>query len=313
MARACSSDRVRTSLPSAARVVEVGPRDGLQNEAAPVPTAAKAAFIEALVDAGLDTVEVSSFVRPSRVPQLADAAELFARLERRPGVRYVALVPNLKGLERALAAGCRDIAIFTAASETFNRRNINRSIDESLADIRAITEQAQAAELWVRGYVSTAFGCPYEGLVDAARVRDITVALLELGCAEVSIGDTIGVATPADVERLLEVVLAAAPTDRLALHLHDTRGTALANVQAGLAAGITSFDSSAGGLGGCPYAPGATGNLGTEDLVYLLERQGISTGVDLERVRAAAALMKEPLGHGLPSRVHAAPPWNPGT
>ena len=299
-------------IPARARVIEVGARDGLQNEPAVVPTAIKLAFLAALVEAGLTNIEVSSFVRPDRVPQLADAALLFAQLERRPEVRYVALVPNPKGLERAMAAGCRDVAVFTAASETFNRHNINRSIAESLADIAEVAAVARRERLWLRGYVSTAFGCPYEGAVSEEAVRTVVHALLDAGAVEVSVGDTIGVATPRDIERVVGRLLHDIPAGVLALHLHDTRGTALANVFAGLQLGIAGFDSSAGGLGGCPYAPGASGNLATEDLLYLLHGLGVETGVDLERVRAAADLIAGALGRTLPSRVHQAPPW-PGS
>jgi isopropylmalate/homocitrate/citramalate synthase len=296
-------------IPTAVRVVEVGPRDGLQNEAGLVPTETKVAFIEALAAAGAPVIEATSFVRADRVPQLGDAEEIFARLRRLPGTRYVALVPNPKGLERALGAGVSDIAVFTAASETFNRKNINRTIAESLADIRAVAGKALAAGLRVRGYVSTAFGCPYEGRIDEKKVRDVVLALIELGIDEVSVGDTIGVATPADIERVTAALLPRIPAERLALHLHDTRGTALANILVGLELGIATFDSSAGGLGGCPYAPGASGNVATEDVLYLLHGLGVKTGVDLDRLAAASALIARALGRKLPSRVHQAPPW----
>lgn len=299
----------KNGLPSAVTVVEVGPRDGLQNEAKPVATESKLGFVHDLADAGLRTIEVSSFVRPDRVPQLADAAELFRSLRPKVGVRYLALVPNPKGLEHALAAGCRDIAVFTAASETFNRRNINRSIAESLADVRAVVSAAKSSGAWVRGYVSTAFGCPYEGAVAPSAVAAVVADLAHAGVDEISVGDTIGVATPADVERIVSEVLAVAPRERIALHFHDTRGTALVNVYAALRLGITTFDSSAGGLGGCPYAPGASGNLATEDLVYLLDGLHVTTGVDLEKVRAAVSPIARELGRTLPSRVHNAPPW----
>ena len=298
--------------PLGVRLVEVGPRDGLQNEPGQVPTAEKVAFIEALAEAGFTTIEASSFVRADRVPQLGDAETLFATLKRRPGVRYVALVPNPRGLERALASGVTEVAVFTAASETFNRKNINRSIAGSLADIREVTAGARSAGLWVRGYISTAFGCPYEGRVARERVTEVASRLLEAGCAEISIGDTIGVATPKDVEQVLASLLRSLPASMLALHFHDTRGTALANLCAGLALGITSFDASAGGLGGCPYAPGASGNLASEDAAYLLAGLGIATGIDLEKLKAASLAIASRLGRVLPSRVLQAPPWPSG-
>jgi hydroxymethylglutaryl-CoA lyase len=291
-----------SNLPARVRVVEVGGRDGLQNEAHVVPTDAKIDFLERLGAAGLTTIEVGSFVRPDRIPQLTDTAEVFKRLTKRPGVRYVALVPNEKGLERALETGVRDIAIFTAASDTFNRKNINMSVDESIAVQRPVVERAKREGLWVRGYVSTVFGCPYEGKVAPERVRDLCVTLQDMGVDEISLGDTIGVGTPRQVESVVGLLLERIPVGILALHLHDTRGTALANVLAGLGAGIAIYDSSAGGLGGCPYAPGASGNLSTEDLLYMLDGMGIETGVSIDKVVQASRYIAAALGRDLPSR-----------
>jgi len=283
-------------------VYEVGPRDGLQNEAAPVSTADKAAFVNRLSAAGLPAIEVSAFVSPARVPAMADADALFARIDRRPGTRYAALVPNLKGLDRARAAGVTEIAVFAAASETFSRRNINQSIDESLQTYSGVIRAAREAGLKVRAYLSTSFGCPFEGDVPAARVVELIGRLLDLGADEVSVSDTIGVAHPGQVRHVVRDLTAAHGVGRLALHFHDTRGTALANVLAALDFGIATFDASAGGLGGCPYAPGATGNLATEDLLYLLHGLGLDTGVDLEAVCEASLALEPALGHRLPSR-----------
>jgi isopropylmalate/homocitrate/citramalate synthase len=274
------------------RIVEVGPRDGLQNEEAIVPADAKVAFIEALANTGLQVVEATSFVSPRAIPQLADADEVFARVRRLPGVRYPVLVPNLRGFERADAAGADAVAVFTAASEAFTQANIGMSIEGSLAAFTPVLERAGAAGWWRRGYVSTAFGCPYSGEVATEAVVDVSIALVELGCDEVSIGDTIGVAHPDDVRRVVSALLARIPADRLALHLHDTYGRALANVEAGLGLGIRTFDASAGGTGGCPYAPGAPGNLATESLVELLDRLGYEHGVDAAGVARAAGAVR---------------------
>jgi isopropylmalate/homocitrate/citramalate synthase len=281
------------------RIVEVGPRDGLQNEAAVVPADAKVAFIEALAGTGLQVVEATSFVSPRAIPQLADADEVFPRIRRRPDVRYPVLVPNERGLERAEAAGVDAVAVFTAASEAFTRANIGMSIGGSLAAFTPVLERAAAAGWWRRGYVSTAFGCPYSGEVATEAVLGVSVALLDLGCDEISIGDTIGVAHPDDVRRVVSALLARIPADRLALHLHDTYGRALANVEAGLELGVRIFDSSAGGTGGCPYAPGAPGNLATEALVELLDRLGYEHGVDASAVARAASAVRGSfiLGH----------------
>jgi len=294
------------SKPSAVRIVEVGPRDGLQNEPAPVGTADKIAFVNALSDAGHRVIEVSAFVSPKWVPQMADAAEVFAGIARRSGTRYAALVPNLAGLQRAIAARVDGIAVFAAASESFSRRNINQSIAESLETYRAVCVAAKDAGLPVRAYVSTAFGCPFEGAVAPAAVADVSAALMEMGAYEVAVSDTIGIAHPGQVAPVLAAVAARVPLDRVALHFHDTRGTALANVLTALDLGVTTFDASAGGLGGCPYAPGATGNLATEDLLYMLDGLGIDTGVSLERVLAASRAIEEKLGHPLASRYAAA-------
>ena len=291
-----------SGLPARVRVVEVGGRDGLQNEARAVSADEKVRFLDLLTDAGLTTIEVGSFVRPDRIPQLADTEEVFRRVRKAPGVRYVSLVPNEKGLERAMAAGVRDIALFTAASDTFNRKNINMGVDESLALQRPVVERAKRDGLWVRGYVSTVFGCPYEGKVAPERVRDVSMALADMGADEISLGDTIGVGTPRQVETVVGLVAERLPIEKLALHLHDTRGTALANVLAGLGTGVSIFDSSAGGLGGCPYAPGASGNLSTEDLLYMLDGMGIDTGVDLAKVVEASRFIARALGRELPSR-----------
>jgi isopropylmalate/homocitrate/citramalate synthase len=296
-------------LPARATVTEVGPRDGLQNEKGVVPTEVKAAFVEALADAGLREIEVSSFVSPKAIPQLADAEDLFRRLKPRAGVVHSALVPNERGMERALACGVRKVAVFTAATETFNRKNVNASIAESLARFRPVVESARKAKVAVRGYVSTAFGCPYEGSVDPAAAARVCRDLLDLGCDEISVGDTIGVAVPTRVLAGLDALRkAGVPPERTALHFHDTRGTALVNVAAAMAEGYASFDASAGGLGGCPYAPGAGGNLATEDLVYLLEGMGVATGVSLEGLRGAGRLVEASLGRPLPGRVYRAGP-----
>jgi len=249
---------------------------------------------------------VTAFVSPKWVPQMADAADVLAAIERAPGTRYTALVPNLAGLERAQTAGVTEVAIFAAASETFSRRNINQSIDESLKTYRAVTARAQTLGMPVRAYLSTAFGCPFEGPVDAARVADISAALIEMGAFEVAVSDTIGIAHPGHVPAVLEAVAARVPLAQIALHFHDTRGTALANVLAALPHGVATFDASCGGLGGCPYAPGATGNLATEDLIYMLDGLGIETGVRLDGLMEASAFIEPLVGHALPSRYFQA-------
>jgi len=292
------------------RVYEVGPRDGLQNEASPIPTDAKLRFIALLADAGLTEIEATSFVSPRAIPQLADAHDLMARLDRRPGVRYPVLVPNERGLERAEKAGVDAVCVFTAASEAFTAHNINMTIAESIDAFRPVVERARERGWWTRGYVSTAFGCPYQGAVDEGAVVDVAQRLLELGVDELSIGDTIGVAVPADVRRVVRALTDAGIwTDRLAMHFHDTRGTALANVSTALEHGIRCFDASTGGTGGCPYAPGAAGNLATEDLVYLLDREGMSHGVDLDRLLVAARQVSVTLGRALSTKVGQAGGW----
>lgn len=288
------------------RVVEVGPRDGLQNEAATVPTADKIAFVNRLADAGHSTIEVAAFVNPARVPQMGDAAEVFAGITRKPGVSYTALVPNAKGLSRALEARVDEVAIFAAASETFSRRNINQGIAESLVTYREVCREAAAAGLRVRAYLSTAFGCPFEGDVPPAQVLDVAAQLLDMGAYEVAVSDTIGIAHPAQVTSLLKLLRPRIPAEQVALHFHDTRGTALVNVYAALQEGGRTFDASAGGLGGCPYAPGATGNLATEDLIYMLDGLGASTGVHLDGIIEASRAMERLVGHPLPSRVYRA-------
>lgn len=283
-------------------LVEVGPRDGLQNEQVSIATDDKVAFIDRLSAAGYPVIEVSAFVNPQRVPQMGDASELFARIARHPGTRYTALVPNLQGLERAAAAGLDEIAIFAASSESFSRANINQGIDDAFRTYAVVCDRALALGMRVRGYLSTAFGCPYEGDVPAVRVAELSARLLTMGVYQVAISDTIGVAHPGQVDRVLHTVGEQIGLDAVALHFHDTRGSALANVLTALQLGITTFDASAGGLGGCPYAPGASGNLATEDLLYLLEGLGIDTGVALARVVEASGFIASRIDHALPSR-----------
>jgi len=296
------------TLPHTVRVVEVGPRDGLQNEKAIVPTEQKVQFISMLAEAGLPVVEATSFVSPRAIPQLSDASAVMAGLKRLPTTSYPVLVPNLKGMERALAAGVRAIAVFTAASESFTLHNINATIGQSLANFRPVVALAQQEGVTVRGYISTVFGCPYEGAVSPRQVLNVAQALLEMGIEELSLGDTIGVATPNQVVDVLGLLLTegAIPVERLAVHFHDTRGTALANVLVALQMGISIVDSSAGGLGGCPYAPGAAGNLATEDLLYMLHGMGIKTGVNLEQVVAATRFIAPLLGHAPTSKYFQA-------
>ena len=284
------------------KVVEVGPRDGLQNEKVTIPTQAKIDYITALGDAGLRVIEAGAFVSPKWVPQMADTAEVYRNIPKDPGVDYPVLVPNEKGLERAIDAGVKSIAIFTAASDTFNQRNINMTIDESIMNYVPVAARARAEGIRVRGYVSTAFGCPYEGDVAPEKVLEVVARLLDLGCYEVSVGDTIGVGTPMQVQGVIGMLLQVVPPSKLAMHFHDTRGTALANTLAAMEMGIATFDASSGGLGGCPYAPGASGNLATEDLVYMLDRMGIDTGINLDRLVRASAIIAPYLDHPLPGR-----------
>jgi hydroxymethylglutaryl-CoA lyase len=292
------------------RVYEVGPRDGLQNESRPIPLEAKLRFIDRLADAGLREIEATSFVSPKAIPQLADADELMRRLHRRPGVRYPVLVPNARGLERAEAAGVEAVCVFTAASEAFTAANIGMSISASIEAFGPVIARAREGGWWTRGYVSTAFGCPFQGEVGEAAVVGVSQQLLELGVQELSIGDTIGVAGPMDVRRVVRALLTAGiRPDQLAMHFHDTRGTALANVAVALELGIRTFDASTGGTGGCPYAPGAAGNLATEDLVYLLDREGLTHGVDLDALIEAAREISAVLDRPLATKVGTAGPW----
>ena len=291
------------ALPSAVRIVEVGPRDGLQNESAMVPTAAKIELVDRLSATGLRTVEATSFVSPKWVPQLADAAEVFAGITRRPGVAYPVLVPNLQGYERARAVGADEVAVFTAASEAFNRRNTNAGIDESLERFAPVLERARADGVQVRGYVSTVLGCPYQGEVPLADVVRVARALHAMGCYEVSLGDTIGVGTPAKARDMLRAVASEVPMPALAIHFHDTYGQALANVLACLEEGVAVVDAAVSGTGGCPYARGASGNLATEDLVYMLHGLGIATGVDLDALVDTGAWLSGILGRATGSRV----------
>lgn len=289
-------------MPRRITVVEVGPRDGLQNEHADVSTADKIEFVNRLSAARLPVIEVSAFVSPTWVPQMADAEKVFAGITRQPGTRYTALVPNLAGLDRARRAGVTEIAIFAASTDTFSRKNINLGINDSFAIYKEVCNSASAAGLHVRGYLSTAFGCPYEGEVAPETVAELAERLLALGVFEVAISDTIGVAHPGQVSRVLDIVLARVPVAKIALHFHDTRGTALANVMAALPYGVATFDASAGGLGGCPYAPGAAGNLATDDLIYMLNGLGVETGVLLPALTEASAFIASRLDHPLPSR-----------
>ncbi|RFU36428.1 hydroxymethylglutaryl-CoA lyase [Actinomadura logoneensis] len=291
-------------LPERVTVYEVGPRDGLQNEKSIVPVDVKAEFITRLADAGLTTIEATSFVHPKWVPQLADAEELLGVLPRSPLNRYPVLVPNERGLDRALANGVTEIAIFGSATETFAKRNLNRTIDESLAMFEPVVRRARAEGLWVRAYVSMVCGDPWEGDVPLAQVASVARRLMDLGCSALSLGDTIGVGTPGQVTALIgEVVGAGIPLDRIGVHFHDTYGQALANTLAALRAGVTVVDASAGGLGGCPYAESATGNLATEDLVWMLDGLGVQTGVDVRKLAETSLWMADRLGRPSPSRV----------
>lgn len=293
-----------TGLPDRVAIYEVGPRDGLQNEASPVPLAVKQEFIEQLASSGLSTIEATSFVSPRWVPQLADADELYALVHGRAGLRLPVLVPNQAGLDRALAAGAKDIAVFGSATESFAQRNLNRSIEESLRTFQPVVASAKSNEIWVRCYVSMCFGDPWEGSVETSQVVAVCERLMAMGCDELSIGDTIGVATPGHVHDLLNALgTAGIPPARIAVHFHDTYGQALANTLAALEDGVTTVDASAGGLGGCPYAESATGNLATEDVVWMLNGLGIETGVDLESLVATSLWMARQLGRPSPSRV----------
>ena len=284
-------------------VYEVGLRDGLQNESSFVPTLEKIALAERLADAGLTRIELTSFVSPRWIPQLADHAIVASEVKRRPGTCYSALVPNKRGLEGASDAELEEIAVFFSASETHNKKNINKTIEQAVDVLKDVTQTAQDLGMRVRGYLSVVFGCPYEGPVDEASVHELVHRMLDMGVYEVSLGDTVGVANPKQVRSLIKRLGQDLPLNQLALHMHDTRGTALANILVGLEEGITTFDTAFGGLGGCPYAPGASGNLATEDLVYMLEAMGYDTGVDLDRIIIASEQVAALLGRSLPSKV----------
>jgi len=291
------------AVPADVEIYEVGPRDGLQNEKSVLPTERKLELIEGVVEAGVRRIEITSFVDPRWIPALADHHEVASRVKRKPGVHYSALVPNMRGLDAATRAGMQEVAVFMAATETHNRKNINKSTDEALRTYRAVVDEARARGMRVRGYVSCVYGCPYEGAVALASVERVAIALLELGVYELSLGDTIGVGTPRQVEYVLRGLMAAGiGLDRLAVHFHDTRGTALANITVALQLGVRTVDSAIGGLGGCPYAPGASGNVATEDVVYMLQGMGVQTGVDLDKLVAISARLGGQLGRELPSK-----------
>jgi len=291
------------TLPSKVRIYEVGPRDGLQNEKLLVPTEVKVELIEELADAGLTKIEATSFVSPKWVPQMADSMDVMTSLDRKIGVEYPVLTPNMKGFEAALKAGATEVAVFGAASESFSRKNINCSIAESLDRFRPVIARAQAENIAVRGYVSCVTGCPYEGRIAPAAVAGVAGKMREMGCYEISLGDTIGVGTPKDIREMLTAVTARVPVENLALHCHDTYGQALANILAGLEMGIAVIDSSVAGLGGCPYARGASGNVATEDVLYMLRGMDIETGVDLDRVIETAWTISQFLGRAPASKV----------
>jgi hydroxymethylglutaryl-CoA lyase len=293
-------------VPDHVSIYEVGPRDGLQNEAVTIGTVRKLRLIDALCAAGLSRIEVTSFVSPHWIPQLADADRLADLLGQREGKQLSALCPNTRGLARARVADLREIAVFLSASETHNKRNINKSIEQALAVFRELIPQALGYGMRVRAYVSTAWGCPYEGEIDPRKALELARTLIELGCYEISLGDTIGVGTPLQTKRILKLLLSELPANKLALHMHDTRGQALANVLVGLEMGIRTFDAAIGGLGGCPYAPGASGNLATEDLVYMLDHMGVQTGVDPEKLFEAGQVAEAVVRRELPGRVHRA-------
>ena len=293
-------------LPPDVTLYEVGPRDGLQNESRMVPTDDKVKLIDALSETGLRAIEITSFVNPKWIPQLADGGEVSRRITRKPGLVYSALVPNRQGLDAAIAAGMKEVAVFMSASETHNKKNINKTIAQTLAAFRDTVPPALAAGLRVRAYVSTVYGCPYEGAVDPGRAVELARALRDLGCYQISLGDTIGVANPRQVRDVLSRVIAEVPKPEVAVHFHDTRGTALANILVAVEMGITTVDAALGGLGGCPYAPGASGNVATEDVVYMLEGMGVRTGVDLDRLVDCARLASTLVGHEVPSKYYRA-------
>lgn len=292
-----------TNIPSSARIVEVGPRDGLQNEKQPIDIATRVQLINMLSAAGLNTIEAGSFVNPAWVPQMAGSEDVFSQIDRLPGVRYVALVPNGKGFERAASVNANEVAIFAAASEGFSQKNINCNIEESLARFKPVMSAAKAAGIPVRGYISCVISCPYDGEVSPQKVAEVGERLLAMGCYEISLGDTVGTGTPASVTRMLDAVLKIVPADKLAVHFHDTYGQALANIYASLQRGIAVIDSSIAGLGGCPYAKGAAGNIATEDLVYMLNGLDIQHGVDLNKLIAAGQFISEKLNRQSGSKV----------
>jgi hydroxymethylglutaryl-CoA lyase len=293
-------------LPPDVTLYEVGPRDGLQNESRMVPTDDKVKLIDALSQTGLRAIEITSFVNPKWIPQLADGAEVSRRITRQPGLVYSALVPNRQGLDAAIASGMKEVAVFMSASETHNKKNVNKTIAQTLAAFRETVPPALAAGLRVRAYVSTVYGCPYEGAVDPAKALELAHALKDLGCYQISLGDTIGVANPRQVRDVLSRVIAEIPKPEIAVHFHDTRGTALANILVSVEMGITTVDAALGGLGGCPYAPGASGNVATEDVVYMLEGMGVRTGVDLDKLVDCARLASTLVGHEVPSKYYRA-------
>ena len=293
-------------LPERVTIYEVGPRDGLQNEQRMIPTADKIAMINSLSKSGLTHIEITSFVNPKWIPQLSDASDVARGIERKEGVHYSCLVPNRRGMDAAVQAGMREVAVFLSASETHNKKNVNKTIEETLAAFSEVVGPARELGVRVRAYVSTVYGCPYEGAVDVARVEDLVRKLRALGVYQISLGDTIGVATPAQVDHVLRRLLAFCPQEELALHFHDTRGTALANTLVGVALGITTVDSALGGLGGCPYAPGASGNASTEDVVYMLHGMGIETGLDLDALVDTSQRVAAWVGHDLPSKFFKA-------
>jgi hydroxymethylglutaryl-CoA lyase len=297
---------VLDSLPPSVTLFEVGPRDGLQNESRLIPTSDKVALIDALSDTGLSAIEITSFVNPRWIPQLADGVEVAQRIQRRPGVRYSALVPNRQGFDSALKAGMQEVAVFLSASETHNKKNVNKTIAATLEAFKEVVPPALERGIKVRAYVSTVYGCPYEGKVDPGKALELCRTLRAMGCYQVSLGDTIGVANPRQVRDVLSRVLAEIPQEAVAVHFHDTRGTALANILVAVEMGITTVDAALGGLGGCPYAPGASGNVATEDVVYMLEEMGVKTGVDLDKLIDCARLASSLVGHEMPSKYYRA-------
>ena len=306
MTRVVKFRAVFEQLPPDVTLYEVGPRDGLQNESRMVPTDDKVKLIDALSGTGLRAIEITSFVNPKWIPQLADGGEVSRRIARKPALIYSALVPNRQGLDAAIASGMKEVAVFMSASETHNKKNVNKTIAQTLAAFRETVPPALAAGLRVRAYVSTVYGCPYEGAVDPAKAIELARALKDLGCYQVSLGDTIGVANPRQVRDVLSRVLAEIPKPEIAVHFHDTRGTALANILVSVEMGITTVDAALGGLGGCPYAPGASGNVATEDVVYMLEGMGVRTGVDLDKLVDCARLASTLVGHEVPSKYYRA-------